>query len=144
MIEIPVARMIEVTKVKVHPNNVKEHPKSQISNLMQLIQWVGFKDPIVLDKNNMLRAGHGRLIAAKRLGMNEIPYVSLEGLTKKQMDLYVYMDNHVNESHWIKENVELVLQEIPKKDLELFEVDWDGIRKPEYPEESEPVPEPPA
>jgi len=142
VVKIPVARMIEVTKVKTHPNNVKEHPEKQINNLMQLIKWVGFKDPIVLDKRNELKAGHGRLIAAKKLGMTEVPYVLLEGLTKKQMDLFIYMDNQINESPWIKDNVELILKDIPMKDLEMFELDWDDIRKPEYPEE-EPIPEPP-
>lgn len=135
--------MIEVTKVKTHPNNVKEHPEKQIKNLMQLIKWVGFADPIVLDKQNQLKAGHGRLIAAKKLGMTQVPYVLLEGLTKKQMDLFIYMDNQINESPWIKDNVELILKDIPMKDLEIFELDWDGIRTPEYPEETEPIPEPP-
>lgn len=135
--------MIEVTKVKLHPNNVKKHPKEQINNLVQLIKWVGFKDPIVLDKDNNLKAGHGRLLAAEKLEMTEVPYIRLEGLTKKQMDLFIYMDNQINESPWIEENVELLLQEIPTKDLELFELDWDGVRKPEYKEETEPIPEPP-
>jgi len=143
VVKIPVARMIEVTKVKTHPNNVKEHPEKQINNLMQLIKWVGFKDPIVLDKNHNLKAGHGRLIAAKKLGMTEVPYVLLEGLTKKQMDLFIYMDNQINESPWIQENVELILEDIPSKDLEMFELDWDGIRNPEYPEETAEIPEPP-
>ncbi len=142
VVKIPVAGMIEVTKVKTHPNNVKKHPKEQINNLMQLMKWVGFKDPIVLDKDNNLKAGHGRLIAADKLGMTEVPYIRLEGLTKKQMDLFIYMDNQINESPWIKENVELLLEEIPMKDLELFELDWDGVRKPKYTEETDEVPLP--
>jgi DNA modification methylase len=141
VVKIAAPRLIEVTKVKVHPNNVKEHPEKQINNLIQLIKWVGFKDPIVLDKDFNCKAGHGRLLAAQKLGMKEIPYVSLEGLTKKQMDLFIYMDNQINESPWIKENVELLLEEIPMQDLELFEVDWEGVRKPVYPEENKPIPE---
>ena len=87
MVKIPKPQMIETSKVKVHPNNVKEHPASQIKNLIQLIKWVGFKDPIVLDKTNTVRAGHGRLIAAKKLKMKKVPFVRLEGLTKSQMVL---------------------------------------------------------
>ncbi len=143
MVKIPVAGRIELSKCKVHPNNVKEHPEKQIKNLMQLIEWVGFKDPIVLDKDNNVKAGHGRIIAAERLGMTEVPFVTLEGLTKKQMDLFIYMDNQINESPWIKENVELILKEIPKKDLELFDLNWDGVRAPDINEETEPIPEPP-
>jgi len=136
--------MIELSECKIHPTNVKEHPEKQIKNLMQLIEWVGFKDPIVLDKTNTVRAGHGRLIAAERLGMKEIPYVLLEGLTKSQMDLFIYMDNQINESPWIKENVQLILKDIPKKDLEMFELNWDGVRAPDIQEETEPIPDPPA
>ena len=135
--------MIEISKVKLHPNNVKEHPDKQIRNLMQLIEWVGFKDPIVLDKDNTCRAGHGRLLAAERLGMTEVPYVLLDGLTKKQMDLFIFMDNQINESPWIKENVQLLLKEIPKKDLELFDLNWDGVRNQDVKEDSDPIPEPP-
>ena len=144
MVKIAAPRLIEVTKVKVHPNNVKEHPEKQIKNLMQLIKWVGFKDPIVLDKDNNCKAGHGRLLAAERLGMEQVPFVLLDGLTKKQMDLFIYMDNQINESPWIKDNVELLLEEIPMKDLELFDLNWEGVRKPNLQEESQPVPEPPA
>ena len=143
MVKIAAPRLIEVTKVKVHPNNVKEHPEQQINNLIQLIKWVGFKDPIVLDKDFNCKAGHGRLIAAQKLGMKEVPFVLLEGLTKKQMDLFIYMDNQINESPWIKENVQLLLHDIPKKDLELFDIEWEDVRKTEIPEEAEEVPEPP-
>lgn len=143
MVKIAAPRLIEVTKVKVHPNNVKEHPEKQINNLIQLIKWVGFKDPIVLDKDFNCKAGHGRLLAAQKLGMKEVPYVSLEGLTKKQMDLFIYMDNQINESPWIKENVQLLLEEIPMQDLELFDINWDGVRDPSVKEESDPIPKPP-
>ncbi len=137
------AGRIELSKCKVHPNNVKEHSEKQIKNLMQLIEWVGFKDPIVLDKDNNVKAGHGRMIAAERLGMTEVPFVTLEGLTKKQMDLFIYMDNQINESPWIKENVQLLLQDIPMKELELFDVDWERKYTQNYPEEKYPVPDPP-
>ena len=144
MVKIAAPRLIEVTKVKVHPNNVKEHPEKQINNLIQLIKWVGFKDPIVLDKDFNCKAGHGRLIAAQKLGMKEVPYVLLEGLTKEQMDLFIYMDNQINESPWIKENVQLLLQDIPMKELELFDLNWDGVRDPNVAEETDPIPKPPA
>lgn len=140
MVKIAAPGLIDISSVKLHPTNVKQHPESQIKNLVQLIKWVGFKDPIVLDKDDMCRAGHGRLIAAQQLGMKQVPFVRLEGLTKKQMDLFIYMDNQINESPWIKENVQLVLQEIPMQDLELFDVNWDGVRKPILDEETGELP----
>jgi hypothetical protein len=141
VVKIPAHRLIEISKIRVHPNNIKEHPEKQIKNLVQLIKWVGFKDPIVIDKTGEIKAGHGRLIAAKRLGMEKVPFVELEGLTKKQMDLFMYMDNQINESPWIKENVQLLLQEIPMKDLETFDIDWEGVVVPPFQEEQYPAPE---
>jgi len=141
VVKIPAPRLLEVSKLKVHPNNVKEHPEKQIKNLVQLIKWVGFKDPIVVDKDNNVKAGHGRLLAAQRLGMEQVPTVLLEGLTKKQMDLFIYMDNQINESPWIKDNVQLLLQEIPMKDLETFDIDWQEVREPQIVEEEYPTPE---
>ncbi len=135
-VKIPKITLIDISKIILNPNNVKEHPQSQINNLIQLIKWVGFKDPVVLDKNNELKAGHGRLIAAEQLGMTEVSFVPLEGLTKTQLDLYIYMDNHINESPWIKDNVELILKDIPMKDLEMFELDWNVARGLDYKEET--------
>lgn len=142
-IKIPHPKLISIDKLKPHPNNVKLHPEEQIKNLMQLMKWVGFKDPVVIDKDGEVKAGHGRIEAAKRLGMKEIPWIPLEGLTKKQMDLFIIMDNKINESPWDLKNVELIMEDMPMKDLELFEVDWDGMIKPKLKEESEEVPEVP-
>jgi len=119
--------LIEITKLKRHPHNIKKHPEEQIKNLMELMKIIGFKDPIVIDKKCEIKAGHGRLEAAINLGMKQVPYIPLEGLTKKQMDLFMYMDNYVNESPWIDDNVQLLLEDVPIVDLDTFDVQWDGI-----------------
>ncbi len=134
--------LIEISKLKRHPHNIKKHPEEQIKNLMELMRIVGFKDPLVIDKKCEIKAGHGRLEAAINLGMTRVPYIPLEGLTKKQMDLFMYMDNLVNESPWIDDNVQLLLEDIPVTDLETFDVQWDGIIISE-PAEEEEIPEPP-
>jgi len=134
--------LIEISRLKRHPNNIKKHPEEQIKNLMELMKIVGFKDPIVIDKKEEIKAGHGRLDAAEKLGMKRVPYVPLEGLTKKQMDLFMYMDNYVNESPWIDDNVQLLLENISLPDLNSFEVNWDDIITLEPKEETE-IPEPP-
>jgi len=132
--------LIEISRLKRHPNNIKTHPEEQIKNLMELMKIVGFKDPIVIDKKEEVKAGRGRLDAAEKLGMTRVPYVPLEGLTKKQMDLFMYMDNQVNESPWIDDNVQLLLEDVPLTDLNTFEVNWDDIITAEPPDEEE-IPE---
>lgn len=105
---------------------------------------IGFKDPIVIDKQGEIKAGHGRLLAAQELGMTRVPYIPLEGLTKKQMDMFMYMDNQVNESPWIDDNVQSLLQDMPETILENYDVNWDDIITAEPEEETEEIPEPPA
>lgn len=134
--------LIEISKLKLHPNNIKSHPEEQINNLCKLMKIVGFKDPIVVDKKFEVKAGHGRLLAAQQLGMTKVPYIPLEGLTKKQMDLFMYMDNYINESPWIEDNVQLLLEDMPVTLLDNFEVKWDDVITLESTEEKE-IPEPP-
>jgi len=142
-IKIPTPQLIEISKLKPYPFNVKKHPESQITNLMKLMQWVGFKDPIVIDKDGEIKAGHGRLEAAKRLGMEKVPFIPLEGLTKKQMKLFIYMDNKINESPWDKENVKLLFEDIPKKDIDFFELSDDKYAQPNTSPDEKPIPTPP-
>ncbi len=132
--------LVEISKLKLHPNNIKSHPEEQINNITKLMKIVGFKDPIVIDKKLQVKAGHGRLLAAQQLGMIKVPYIPLEGLTKKQMDLFMYMDNYVNESPWIEDNVQLLLEDMPAIILDDFEVKWDDIINTE-PIEEEEIPE---
>jgi len=143
MVKIPSPQMIEVSQLKSHPTNVKDHPESQINNLVKMIEMVGFNYPIMIDDTNTIRGGHGRLLAAKQLGMTEVPCIRLEGMTTEQLDLFIYMDNKINESPWNKENLKLVLKDIPTIELETYDLEWDKIIEPDIIEESNETPEPP-
>lgn len=142
-VKIPKPTLIDITKLVRHPNNLKKHTESQITTLTKLIEMVGFKDPIVIDKKFNVKAGHGRLEAAEKLEMTEVPCIFIEGLTQKQMDLFMWLDNHVNESPWIQDNIDLIFDDMPLIDLEQFpEINWDNIIPAEEIQEG-PIPEPP-
>lgn len=126
-IKIPIPIMMDIVELKKHKLNVKEHPETQINNLMNLIKMVGFKDPIVIDRDNIIWAGHGRLEAAFRLAMPQVPIIYLEDLSESQKKLFMYMDNQINESPWVMENVKILLGEIPQIELEQFQVDFNDI-----------------
>lgn len=128
IIKIPKPVLINIEKLIPNPQNLKDHSKSQVETLTKLIKLVGFKDPIVIDKKFNIKAGHGRLLAAKKLEMKKVPCIYIENLTKKQMDLFMYLDNYVNESPWITDNVELIFDDMPKMELEEWpEINWDDI-----------------
>jgi len=126
-IKIPTPILLKIGELVKHELNVKEHPVQQINNLMKLIQMVGFKDPIVIDKDNIIWAGHGRLEAAYRLDMELVPCIYLEDLSESQKKLFMYMDNQINESPWVMDNVKILLGEIPQIELEEFQVDFNDI-----------------
>ena len=107
--------------------NVKRHDKSQINDLCKLIEMVGFKDPVIIDKKKIVFAGHGRLDAAEQLGMNRVPFYHLDGLTDDQKKMFILMDNRINESPWISENVSLLLDEVPEIMIDSFDLKFDDI-----------------
>jgi ParB-like chromosome segregation protein Spo0J len=70
--------------LKPDPRNARTHPKRQIEQLVQSIREFGFTNPILIDECDVLIAGHGRLRAARQLGLAEVPTIILEGLSEAQ------------------------------------------------------------
>jgi len=131
-VKIPKPELIELTKLRRNPKNVKIHPEAQIHDLVELIKMVGFKDPIVIDKNQTVWAGHGRLDAAEILEMKLVPCISLEDLDEQQKKVFMLMDNKVNESGWIKENVQLIFDEVEPVLFEQFQMKFEESMKPDF------------
>lgn len=143
MVEIPKHQLVPIDTLKQHPTNVKEHPQSQIDTLVELIKAVGFKDPVVIDRDNIIWAGHGRLIAAQQLGLEEIPVVYIDNLNEDQKKAFMLADNRVNESPWHKENIGIILDEVPPIVFESFKVNFDEFRIKKHYAEEDDIPYPP-
>lgn len=90
---------IDVDKIKPYEKNAKKHPVKQITQVANSIKEFGFNQPIVVDKNNVIIVGHGRLEAAKKLGLTEVPVITVD-LTEDQAKSYRMADNKLNESDW--------------------------------------------
>lgn len=92
--------MIEQRKVEElieYGFNNKDHPEKQIDLLANSIKEFGFNSPIILDKDNFIIAGHGRLLAAKKLGMDEVPTIMKDDLSEEQVRRYRLLDNKIAE-----------------------------------------------
>lgn len=76
-------------------NNARTHSDEQVTQLAASIREFGFNSPILIDKDNTVIAGHGRLMAAKRLGMDEVPTIKLDHLTEAQRKAYILADNRL-------------------------------------------------
>ena len=87
----------KVSELKPHPKNVRAHPAKQINLLVKSIKQFGFTNPPLIDENDMTLAGHARLLAAEKAGLNEVPVVVLRGLSEAEKRAYVLADNKIAE-----------------------------------------------
>src|SRR3990167_6472834 len=116
-------REVQVGAIAPYVKNAKTHPGRQIRQIADSIKAFGFLQPVVLDKDNVLIVGHGRLEAAKLLGLESVPAVYAEGLTPDQVAAYRLADNKLNESGWIRD---LVIEELKALDAAGFNIELTG------------------
>lgn len=142
-----IAKVQEVTlsKLKPYEKNAKIHGPGQIEKLKDSINEFGFLTPCLIDEDFNLIAGHGRVMAAKELGMKSVPCVFVEGLTEAQRRAYILADNRLGElGEW---DMDLVTEELKELEDMDFNIELTGFDFPETEEEVEikedEVPEPP-
>jgi DNA modification methylase len=110
-----------------NPNNARTHNRHQRRQLAASMKTFGFINPVLIDGRNTIIAGHGRVEAAKELGMDLVPTVRLEGLTEDQLRAYVIADNRLAEkAGWDKEILAIELQHLIAID-ETFDVTVTGF-----------------
>jgi ParB-like chromosome segregation protein Spo0J len=84
---------VSIDEIKTYENNAKLHPAEQIEQIKESIKEFGFNDPIAIDKDNVIIEGHGRYIACKELGINEVPIIRLNELSDEQKRAYMLVHN---------------------------------------------------
>lgn len=115
MVKIPAKaiEVIETEKLLPYVNNSRTHSKEQIDQIAASIKEFGFVDSILIDKDNTIIAGHGRLQAARKLGLEEVPCVRIEHLTKTQQKALVIAHNKIaTNAGWDDEVLSLELKDI--------------------------------
>jgi DNA modification methylase len=86
---------IPVDDLSVYVNNSRTHSTDQVKQISNSIKEFGFTNPLLIDKNKEIIAGHGRLMAAKQLGLSKVPCIELSNLSEKQKKAYVIADNQL-------------------------------------------------
>jgi len=117
---------IDIYKLKPYKLNAKQHPESQIEGLSQSIKTFGFTQPIVVDKNNEIIIGHGRLEAAKKAGLKNVPIVKRDDLTANEVKALRLIDNRIAETSWDSQLLHLDLSELDY-DLSDFNIDFEDL-----------------
>lgn len=107
---------VDTSELIPYGKNAKRHPADQVKLIANSIKQFGFQQPIVVDKDNVVIIGHGRLLAAKRLKMASVPVLRAETLTDEQVKALRLADNSVSESEW---NLDLLAEEISGIDIDM-------------------------
>lgn len=115
----------KISELKPYKNNAKKHPKEQIERIAESIRQFGFTQPVLIDKDNIVVAGHGRILGAKKAGLKEIPTVCMDDLTEEQIKAYRLIDNKLNESPWDFPLLDTEIEQIEVFDMSLFGFDAD-------------------
>ena len=112
-----------------YDRNAKIHSPEQVEALKKSIREFGFLTPCLIDKDMNLIAGHGRVMAAKELGMQTVPCVLIEGLSEEQRRAYIMADNRLADmAEW---NMEIVFEELQDLAFDGFDVSVTGFTLPE-------------
>ncbi len=113
-----------ISELKPYVNNPKIHTEKQIQQIMKSIELThGLRQPIVIDADNVVVCGHGRLLAAQRLGMVSVPCELVDDLTEDEIAAYRLIDNEIakGETDWDLFNEEL--DKIADVDISDFDLD---------------------
>lgn len=110
----------KVNELKPYERNARTHSKEQVDQIVKSIQEYGFTNPLLIDENNNIIAGHGRLEASKKLNYIEVPCIVLKGLTEAQKRAYIIADNKMAlNAGWNDELLKLELEDLKALDFDL-------------------------
>ena len=134
---------IPVDQLIPYERNNKIHTEEQVKKIAKSIKELWFRAPILIDENNIILAGHGRLAAAQKLKMKEVPVIQYTDLTEEQKKKYRLLDNRLSDlSEYDLDNLKLELQELndgwmndlfSEFDLKLEEEEWNEEIEDEAP-----------
>lgn len=122
---------ISVNEIKPYKNNPKIHKDKQVKQISSSIKKFSFTNPILLDENNEILAGHGRYLAAKELKLETVPCIVLDHLSKEQKKAYRIADNKLTElGKWDENLLGLEFEDLSKLDLS-FDLNITGFETTE-------------
>ena len=122
MKETPALKVVyrQVADLIPYARNARTHSDDQVAEIAASIKEYGWTNPILTDGENGIIAGHGRLMAARKLGMDEVPTIDIIGLTDTQKRALILADNKMAlNASWDEEKLKLELAELEKEGFEL-------------------------
>ncbi len=115
----------ETEVLKPYENNPRQHSEAQLDRLVRSIKEFGFTNPILIDDDCNVIAGHGRLLAAELMGLAQVPTITLGHLTAEQRRAYVIADNQLAlNSTWDDDVLQAELQALGEAGFDLTLLGW--------------------
>lgn len=116
---------VKISQLKPYENNARTHSEEQVEKIARSIEEFGFINPVIIDSDYGIIAGHGRVMGAQKLGMEEVPCLFVEDLTEAQKKAYILADNKLAlDAGW---DDEILKQEIKALDDMNFDVSIAGF-----------------
>ncbi len=132
MLEQPTIVCQAIAQLRANPHNARTHSRHQVRQIAESIKAFGFTNPVLVDAENQIVAGHGRVEAAKLLGIEGVPTIRLDRLTRDQIRAYVIADNKLAlNAGWDTEILAIELENLLKLDCADFDVRITGFEIPE-------------
>jgi hypothetical protein len=119
---------MEIKNIKIgmlfsNERNPRVHGKNQIKALVKSIKAFGFNNPLLIDRDNKIIAGHGRFMAAKEVGLKELPCIKLDHLSDSKKKAFIIADNNIAlKSSW---DYDILIDEI--KEIDVGDIDTLGF-----------------
>jgi len=120
--------LVSVNQLIPYEKNMNQHTDEQIDRLVKLIEYQGFRNPIIAQRGtNRIAGGHGRLLAAQKIGMEKVPVVFQEFESEEQFYAYVVSDNAIAKDSWASLDLGMINAELENLGPEL-DVDMLGLK----------------
>lgn len=112
--------LVEINKLIPYINNARTHSVEQINKLRSSLREFGFINPVIIDKDYGIIAGHGRVLAAKEEGIEKVPCVLVDYLTEQQKKAYILADNRMAlDAGWDEELLKLEIEALQSEDFDI-------------------------
>ncbi len=123
----PQIETLDINSLIPYARNARTHSEAQIAQIAGSIKEFGFTNPILIDKDNGIIAGHGRVAAARKLNLSQVPCIRLEHLSETQRKAYILADNRIAlNSGWETELLSTELEELKDLGINLESLGFDS------------------
>ena len=122
-------QLVSISKLVPYQNNARTHSPAQIQKLRSSLREFGFVNPVIIDRDYNVIAGHGRIAAAREEGISDVPCVFVDHLTEAQKKAYILADNRMAmDAGWDEELLRVELEALTEMGFDLGMTGFDFVK----------------